>query len=128
MERKILIPDFREPRIHFAIVCASRSCPTLQSWAYTPDNIDQQLTLSAQQFINDPSRNHFDQRRKIAYLSRIFDWFQEDFINHSGSLLHYVAQFVLDEKVAEDLRTTSYTIKFLEYDWRLNGLPPKQQS
>ena len=124
LERKILIPAFREPRIHFAIVCASQSCPKLQSQAYTPENIDQQLTYSAQQFINDPSRNHFDQKHKIAYLSQIFDWFQEDFTNHSGSLLQYIAQFVTDLALAEDLRTTPYTIEFLEYDWRLNGLPP----
>ena len=128
LERKILIPGFREPRIHFAIVCASQSCPKLQSWGYTPENIDQQLTFSAKQFINDPSRNHFDQHKKVAYLSKIFEWFEEDFINHSGSLLGYVAQFVTDAKLAQDLRTTPYTIEFLEYDWRLNGLPPHPQS
>ena len=127
LERKILIPSFREPRIHFAIVCASQSCPKLQSWAYTAENIDQQLTMSAQQFINDPSRNHFDQQKKIANLSQIFNWFEEDFINHSGSLLNYIAQFVADENLADDLRRTPYTIKFLEYDWKLNGLPPNQQ-
>ncbi len=128
LEREILIPNFQEPRIHFAIVCASQSCPKLQSWVYRPESIDQQLTLSARQFINDPSRNHFDQTRKIAYLSQIFDWFQEDFMNHSGSLLHYVAQFVTDANLAQDLRTTPYTIEFLEYDWKLNGLPPTSQS
>jgi len=128
LERAILIPAFQEPRIHFAIVCASQSCPKLQPWAYTPENIDQQLTRSARQFINDPTRNRFDREKKIAYLSKIFDWFPEDFINHSGSLLNYVAQFVTDQKLAEDLRHTPYTIEFLEYDWNLNGLPPHQQS
>ncbi len=126
LERKLLIPGFREPRIHFAIVCASQSCPKLQSWVYTPELIDEQLTLSAEQFINDSSRNHFDQQRKIAYLSKIFDWFEEDFTNHSGSLLNYISQFVKDERLAQDLRTTPYTITFLDYDWELNGLPPQQ--
>lgn len=124
LERSILIPGFREPRIHFAIVCASQSCPKLQSQAYTPERLDQQLTASAQQFINDPSRNRFDQQNNIAYLSQIFDWFQEDFVNHSGSLLTYVAQFVTDQSLAEDLRHTPYRIEFLEYDWNLNGIPP----
>jgi len=128
LERHILIPGFREPRIHFAIVCASQSCPKLQSWAYTPDQIDQQLTLSAKQFINDPSRNRFDPQQKIAYLSQIFDWFQEDFENHSGSLLTYIAQFVTDQALAEDLRRTPYRIEFLDYDWTLNGLPPNLPS
>lgn len=128
LERKILIPSFQEPRIHFAIVCASQSCPKLQSWAYSPENIDQQLTSSAQQFINDSSRNHFDQQQKIAYLSQIFEWFQEDFTNHSGSLLHYIARFVTDQDLAEDLRNTPYRIEFLEYNWTLNGLPPNRNS
>ncbi len=124
LEREILIPDFKEPRIHFAIVCASQSCPKLQSWAYKPESIDQQLTLSARQYINDPSRNRFDQQQKVAHLSKIFDWFQEDFINHSGSLLTYIAQYVTDQTLAEDLLQTPYTIEFLEYDWTLNGHPP----
>jgi hypothetical protein len=127
LEQKILIPGFREPRIHFAIVCASQSCPKLQSWAYTPEQIDQQLTFSAQQFINDPSRNRFDQQQKIAYLSQIFDWFQDDFTNHSGSLLAYIAQFVTNQALAEDLRHTPYAIEFLDYDWALNGSPPGRQ-
>ncbi len=128
LERKILIPRFQEPRIHFAIVCASQSCPILQSWAYSPELLDRQLTLSAQQFINDPSRNHFDRDLKIAYLSQIFDWFAEDFITHSGSILEYVAQFVKDRELAQDLLNTPYRIEFLEYQWGLNGRPPQLPS
>lgn len=128
LEQHLLIPDFKEPRIHFAIVCASRSCPKLQSAAYTPEGLDQQLSGSARQFINDPTRNRFDRVRKIAYLSKIFDWFSEDFLQHSGSLLAYVAQFVADQDLANDLRQTPYTIEFLEYDWNLNGVPPLPHS
>ncbi|MCA9458582.1 MAG: DUF547 domain-containing protein [Nitrospira sp.] len=124
LEQHILIPDFKEPRIHFAIVCASQSCPKLQSAAYTPESLDQQLTASARQFLNDPTRNRFDRQRRIAYLSKIFDWFSEDFINHSGSLLGYVAQFVTDPDLANEIRQNSYTIEFLDYDWSLNGIPP----
>ncbi len=128
VERKILIPQFLEPRIHFAIVCASQSCPKLQSAAYTPEGLEEQLTNSAKQFINDPSRNRFDSQRKIAYLSMIFDWFEEDFTNHSGTLLKYVAQFVANDQLAQELRTTPYTIKFLEYDWELNGIALQPQT
>lgn len=127
LEQHLLIPDFKEPRIHFAIVCASQSCPKLQSAAYTPDSLDQQLTASAQEFINDPTRNRFDRHRHIAYLSKIFDWFSEDFIKHSGSLPGYIAQFVSDPGLANDLRHNAYTIEFLDYDWSLNGVPPLSQ-
>lgn len=124
LEKNILIPDFREPRIHFAIVCASQSCPKLRSWAYDPNQLEEQLNDSARRFINDSSRNRFDRTRKIAYLSKIFDWFTEDFVAHSGSITNYVSQFVNDPKLAQDLRIANYTVKFLDYDWNLNGIPP----
>lgn len=126
LEKKILIPDFREPRIHFAIVCASQSCPKLRSWAYDPNQLEEQLNDSARRFINDSSRNRFDRTRKIAYLSKIFDWFTEDFVAHSGSITTYVSQFVNDPALAQDLRTSTYTVEFLEYDWNLNGIPPPE--
>ena len=128
VERDILIPRFKEPRIHFAIVCASQSCPKLRSWAYTANQLDQQLNDSARRFINDPTRNVFNREEKIAYLSMIFNWFEEDFVGHSGSVLNYVQQYVNDLDLARELREGTYSIKFLEYDWNLNGTPPRRQA
>lgn len=123
LERDLLIPDFRDPRIHFAIVCASRSCPKLASQAYSPDRLDEQLDDSAQIFMNDPTKNRIDRRQKVAHLSKIFEWFEKDFAAHSGSLLKYVAQYVTDPELARELRTEPYRVEFLEYDWSLNGIP-----
>ena len=122
LERDLLIPDFRDPRIHFAIVCASRSCPKLASRVYSPDRVDEQLDDSARIFINDPTKNRFDSIQKIAYLSKIFDWFEKDFVAHSGSLLKYVAQYVTDPKVARELKANRYRVEFVDYDWTLNGV------
>lgn len=124
LEKKLLIPDFQEPRIHFAIVCASQSCPKLQSWAYGPKDLDRQLEQSAKEFINDPNKNWFDRDKKVAHLSKIFDWFESDFAQHSGSVLNYIKQYVEDPNVVKDLETSSYHIEFLDYDWGLNGAPP----
>lgn len=124
LEHQLLIPDFREPRIHFTIVCASQSCPKLRSQAFSPNQLDQQLDDSARQFINDPSRNRFDRAQKIAYLSKIFDWFTEDFVRHSGSLTNYVAQYVNDPDLARELTNDTYRVEFLEYDRNLNGILP----
>ena len=99
------------------------SCPKLQSWAYAADKLDEQLELSAREFINDSSRNRFDRERKIAYLSMIFKWFEEDFTDHSGSLLHYVKRYVADPQLARELEREPYRVEFLEYDWSLNGIP-----
>lgn len=123
LEQKLLIPDFREPRIHFAIVCASMSCPKLQPWAYGADRLEEQLELSAREYINDPTRNRFDRERKIAYLSMIFRWFEDDFTAHSGSLLNYVKRYVADPQLARELESEPYRVEFLEYDWSLNGIP-----
>lgn len=124
LERALLIPEFCEPRIHFAIVCASRSCPKLRSEAYQADKLEAQLEESARAFINDPTRNRFDRERKVASLSMIFHWFEEDFSAHSGSLLGYVMRYVADPDLARELSTQPYAVEFLEYDWRLNGPSP----
>lgn len=121
LERKILIAQFHEPRIHFAIVCASFSCPKLQPWAYEGAQLDRQLDRVAQEFINDPTKNQFNRMMKVAYLSRIFDWFTEDFEAQAGSLPLYAARYVQDPDLVQELKTTPYRVEFLDYDWSLNG-------
>ncbi len=64
LERQVLIKQFHEPLIHFAIVCASMSCPNLQTWVYEPDQLEHQLDRVARDFINDPTRNRFDRTRE----------------------------------------------------------------
>jgi hypothetical protein len=120
LERKILIP-MGEPRIHFAIVCASMSCPRLSNRAYLPETLEQQLDEGAHRFINDISRNHFDLPRRIAYVSKIFDWYREDFELAAGSLQRYLASYVEDAEVAKALDNDEFDIRFLKYDWKLNG-------
>jgi len=126
LERDILIAQFHEPRMHFAIVCASASCPKLQPWAYEVAQLDQQLEQVAREFINDSSRNRFDREARIAYLSKIFDWFAGDFSAQAGSVLRYVARYVADEELARDLRAQMYRIEYLDYDWSLNGSAPQR--
>ncbi len=124
LERKVIIP-LGETRIHFAINCASQSCPKLRSMAYTADRLEQQLDANTRAFINDPTRNRFDPAKKIAYISKIFDWFKQDFSQHAGSVQKYLARYVADPAIAEDLVNEQYKIKYLKYDWRLNGTAPK---
>lgn len=128
LERQVLIKQFQEPLIHFAIVCASASCPKLQSWAYQPNQLDRQLDLAARAFINDPTRNRFDRTKKVASLSMIFKWFDEDFTHAAGSILSYIARYVNDSELVQDLMQADYRIEFLEYDWSLNGIPPEEHA
>jgi hypothetical protein len=126
LERQVLIEQFHEPLMHFAIVCASTSCPKLQPWAYRPDQLDRQLDRVAREFINDPTRNRFDRTQKVAALSMIFHWFEKDFATASGSVLAYIARYVDDPELAKDLAQPGYRIEYLDYDWSLNGIPPKE--
>jgi len=110
-----------DARIHFAIVCASLSCPRLASRAYLPATLDAQLDAAAEQFLSDPTRNVFDSDRRVAYVSKIFDWFEEDFVANAGSLQSYLARYVTDQSSARLLRADSFDVKFRDYDWSLNG-------
>jgi hypothetical protein len=118
IEHKILRKKFDDPRIHFAIVCASTSCPKLRREAYVADRLDQQLDEAAQEFINDPTRNRID-RREVA-LSMIFQWFAGDFIKEAGSVSQLVQRFVGAEKKGL-LQARTDDLGYLAYDWTLNA-------
>ena len=123
IEHKILRKQFSEPRIHFAIVCASTSCPRLRAEAYVSTRLDAQLEEQAHVFLNDSTRNQFDRAGGTVHLSKIFDWFQKDF-ERNGTLLHYVARYVTDDRIREWLRTTDeIDVQHLDYDWSLNVQP-----
>jgi Protein of unknown function, DUF547 len=122
LERDVLIP-LGEPRIHFSIVCASKSCPKLRSEAYTAGKVEAQMDQNAREFINDPARNRFERGRKVAHLSEIFKWYEEDFSKAAGSVHEYVAKYVSDPEVARELSAGLYAIEWIGYDWRLNGIP-----
>ncbi len=124
LERKVIIP-MGETRIHFAINCASQSCPKLLDRVYTAETLEAKLDANARAFINDPTRNRFDRDKKIAYVSKNFDWFKQEFNQRAGSVQKYLARYVTDPVLAKELANEQYKIKYLKYDWRLNGTPPK---
>lgn len=123
IEHETLRKQFREPRIHFAIVCASTSCPKLRREAYVGEKLDEQLDDQARRFINDPARNRIDRQTGEIRLSKIFDWFEDDF-EARGSLLTFVAQYVGDDETrAWLLSGEKLEVEHLDYDWSLNVQP-----
>ena len=118
IEHQILRQKFHDPRIHFALVCASTSCPKLRQEAYVAERLDQQLTDAARAFINDPARNRLDPQQLA--LSRIFQWFAEDFVRSAGSVPGFVQRFVNDDK-KEILETRKADLHYLQYNWTLNA-------
>jgi len=117
IEHDILRPSFKDPRVHFAVNCASKGCPPLRPEPYQAGILDQQLDEMARAFINDSRRNRLEGR--TLYVSKIFKWFPEDFNNDIvGFFLKYAHGDL--KKQLED-RKTKIKIKYLDYDWSLNG-------
>jgi hypothetical protein len=142
IEHKILRKQFNEPRIHFAINCASKGCPNIRSEAYRPDIVYQQLESQAIDFINDPVKGvNIDRENKRVELSKIFKWFGEDFINNYGNtdlfigrngkekaVLNVVVSYLQDEDKKEFVKANDFKISYLSYDWRLNEIIGKVSS
>jgi len=111
IEHKILRKEFNEPRIHFAVNCASISCPVLRAEAYEADKIDRQLDEQTRIFMNDPSRNIITKEK--VQVSKIFSWFGGDF-KKDQTLLEFI-----DRYTREDLNDNA-KVRFTKYDWNLN--------
>ena len=116
-----------DPRTHFALVCASASCPTLSPQAYAPRTLDAQLEAATVAFVNDPAKNRFDSMERVAHLSPLFEWYAEDFETAAGSVPTYVALHVEDPVAAAGLADGSWEIRYQKYDWSLNGKPLKTE-
>lgn len=117
-------PALMDPRIHFAVNCASIGCPALRPEAYTADKLESQLEDSATKFLSDKQRNRYNSDRKALEISKIFDWYEEDFENAAGSvaeyLLPYAGELGVPERKRELLKEDDITIRHLNYDWALN--------
>lgn len=109
IENEILRPVFKDPRVHFALNCAAKSCPPLYNKAFTAKNLDRALEQRSRQFINDPNFNSVTAEK--ASVSKIFEWYAADFGDLKAFLNKYAAT-----KLNE-----SASIGFQEYNWDLNG-------
>ncbi|OZV69305.1 DUF547 domain-containing protein [Winogradskyella aurantia] len=110
IEHKIL-RNLNEPRIHFAIVCASVSCPKLQNTAFVADKLEAQLTNATKAFLADSSKNKISKDR--LELSKIFRWFAKDF-RTEDSLIDFINRYT-DVSILKDAK-----ISYLDYNWDLN--------
>lgn len=120
VENEILRRQFQDARIHFAIVCASKSCPALRSEAYRSSVIDGQLDEAARAFLDDASKNRWEPASRTLYLSSIFKWFRDDFERAGGTLPAFVGRYVRQPDAAA-LGVDNVRVVFLDYDWSLNG-------
>ncbi len=111
-------------RIHFAVVCASSSCPILRSEAYVPERLAAQLTEQATQFLSKPQRG-FRIEGDTVWISKIFKWYARDFIPGGkmtlDTLLPVIRPYLSLEIAAQLGQPAKFKLKFMEYDWTLNN-------
>ena len=113
--------EAKDSRIHYAIVCASRSCPPLAPKAYVAEGLSAALDRQGREFVNDASKNQIDRAKGRVALSKIFFWNRKEFERDGGgSLLKEVSKYASDPATASWLAGLAKEPEFLEYDWALN--------
>ena len=122
IENDILRKEFKEPRIHFAIVCASSSCPPLARFAFTEKDVQTQLEQVTRKYINSPRGTRIDEAKNTLYLSKLFDWYAGDFIFKSGSVLAFIKPYLSKETLA--FLEQKPKISYIYYNWALNAKAP----
>ena len=111
IENEILRKKFNDPRIHFAINCASISCPKLLPEAYNPSKLENQLELMTAAFINNKDRNSVS--TSVIKISKLFDWFKEDF-SDSGGVVPFISKYI-------DMDISAQTkVIYQDYNWNIN--------
>ena len=102
-----------EPRIHFAINCASFSCPNLLNQAYLSSRMESQLQSVSKFFVNDTSKNKISSDE--IKISELFKWFEADFVTNNVSIIDYLNKYS-STKIDDDAKVT-----YITYDWSLNN-------
>ena len=119
IEHKIL-RKLGEPRIHFAIVCASIGCPRLLNEAYTPERLESQLAENTRDFFARQRNFQVDLASRKVRVSSILDWFGEDFGPTPRKALASLAKYVPDGATRKLLASADFSVSYLDYDWSLN--------
>lgn len=123
IEHEVIRAQFKDERSHFALNCASGSCPILRTEAYEAGKLDEQLDDQGRLFLRDSSRNRFDLAAKTAQISSIFKWYQKDFGNDDRAALLAAAKYAPDDvRTAIEADPGAWRVSYLAYDWSLNSI------
>ncbi len=127
IEHAVLGQTARRPTFHFAIVCASLSCPELRAEAYVADRLDAQLDEQARKFLADPAKNDVTFADGRLRVSKIFDWSEDELERYPGGIRALLRDFG-PEAVAKNPALATVKLKYRDYDWSLNAWFPKAET
>ena len=130
VEQKIIRPTFKEPRIHFALVCAAMGCPPLRAEAFTGDQLEQQLEDQARVFLTQsPLKNRVDTAAKTVWASQVFQF--NDYINDFGgtpaAVMGFIARYYPAGEARTLLESGTAKLRYTKYDWTLNSQAQAQR-
>ncbi len=112
---------FKDPRIHFALNCAAKSCPPLRGEAYVGARVDQQLDDQVRKFFSGSAlRVENDGGDHVLHVSKIFDWFEKDFVKWGGGVVPFVRKHLPPEKARLLPPNVKVEVEHDDYDWSLN--------
>jgi hypothetical protein len=120
VEHGIIRQNYRDARIHFALVCAARSCPLLRAEPFVGVRLSAQLDEQGRTFLAQEVNNRVDAGSRTVHLSPIFQWFAGDFEAEAGSVLKFATPFFPETARAVLAGGGEFKIAFTEYDWSLN--------
>jgi hypothetical protein len=128
IEHRTLRKQWKDNRIHAAVVCGASSCPRLRPEAYDPGRLDAQLDeecrswIQSEQTLKGERKVALDRQSQIWRVSKIFDWYQEDFGGSDAGVLEFVLRFASEED-REFASKNKVRLRYVAYDWRLNRKP-----
>lgn len=114
LENKKIRGVYKDPRVHFALVCAAKSCPPIANFAFSGANVEDKLNVLTKAALNSPNFIKVDNPARKAHLSQIMDWYKDDFIAHSKGVVLYI------NKYRTNPIPDNFTIDYYPYNWDLN--------
>ncbi|MFT6962098.1 MAG: hypothetical protein ACJAWV_001823 [Flammeovirgaceae bacterium] len=114
LENKTIRPTYKDARVHFALVCAAKGCPSIANFAFMPSKVNVQLESQTKRAANSSYFTRVSAEKKEVKHSQLFDWYKADFLAEASSIVDYLNKY----------RTTkipaNYTTSTYNYDWNLN--------
>jgi hypothetical protein len=127
LENDLIRPRFADPRIHFALNCASRGCPKLPRRAFSAENLDAELDRETRTFLSEQRNFRVDFAEHAIYVSSLFDWCREDYLQWlvaegetEPTILDYISRYLSIAKRNRLEQCEDCALRFIAYDWQLN--------
>lgn len=112
LEYKVIFKEYKDPRLHFVLVCAAKGCPPIPSFAYTPGDLNHEINHQCQLALDNPAFLYLEQETSMVKLSPIFKWYKDDFFPS-------IPEFINAHRSKKI--PTDFSLDFYEYDWTLNA-------